>query len=62
MKTQTKSYFEKNGYSFNKEFCGYPEKRIVVRYMGEFIKSHKDEKDAVLTAIFHYDERNHKLL
>ncbi len=59
---KTEKYFENQGYSFNREFCGHPEKQIVVRYLGEFVQSHDNMKDAILTAIFHEDERTNRLL
>lgn len=41
------------GYTFNKEFCGYPEKRYVVRFRGEFISSHTSLVDAGFAARTH---------
>lgn len=41
------------GYTFDKEFCGYPEKRYVIRFRGEFISSHKSPVDAGFAARTH---------
>ena len=49
-------------YSINLEYCGYSQKMYVSRFCGEFIKSDKTEKDAILTCIFHQDERTIKIL
>ena len=55
-------YFKEQGYSVSKEYCGYPEKRYVLRFRGEFVCSCKDKKDVILNAIFHDDERTVKIL
>lgn len=44
----------KNGYSFNKEYCGYPEVRIVVRYMGDWVSQHLCENEAIEKAQSHW--------
>ena len=49
-------------YSINDEFCGYPNKRYVLRFEGEFIGSYQTKKDAILNYIFHDDERTFNLL
>lgn len=41
------------GYAFNKEFCGHPEKRYVVRFRGKFISSHISPIDAGFAARTH---------
>lgn len=49
-------------YSINLEYCGYSQKMYVSRFCGDFIKSDKTEKEAILTCIFHQDERTIKIL
>lgn len=44
----------KNGYSFNKEYCGYPEARVVVRYMDKWVSQHLTEEEAIEKAQNHY--------
>lgn len=49
-------------YTINLEFCGYKERRYVLRFCDEFIGSYTTKKDAILAQIFHDDERTLKLL
>lgn len=55
-------YFIEQGYTLEKEYCGYPEKRYVLRFMGEFVASALEKKELMLTAILHDDERTTKIL
>lgn len=45
----------KKGYSFNREYCGYPEARIVVRYMGNWVSQHLFENEAIEKAQSHWE-------
>jgi hypothetical protein len=58
----TKKHLENQGYSFNSEFCGYKTSKTVVRFRSEFIASEMSEKDALIKAIFHDDERTINIL
>ena len=49
-------------YSINLEYCGYSQKMYVSRFCGDFINADKTEKEAILTCIFHQDERTIKIL
>lgn len=59
-------------YSVNKEFCGYEHKEpvkgleqgqmYVARFCGEWIGCELTENEATLLCVFHYDERNLRLL
>ena len=44
----------KNGYSFNMEFCGHPDPRIVVRYLDKWVSQHTNELEAIEQAKIHY--------
>lgn len=40
-------------YAVAPEFCGYPEKRLVLRFCGEFVGSFRNLQDATLRAVGH---------
>jgi hypothetical protein len=40
-------------YSIAKEFCGYPEKRFVLRYCGEFVAQSLSYSAMVVRAVGH---------
>ena len=62
MNTNLKKIIQDARYTINLEYSGYLQKMYVSRFCGEFIKSDKTEKEAILTCIFHQDERTIKLL
>jgi len=62
LSTMLSKHLKDQGYTLEKEYCGYPEKRYVLRFMGEFVASALDKKELVLTAILHDDERTIKIL
>lgn len=44
-------------YSINKEYCGYKNKRFVLRFCGDFIASCENKNLAYFKAIKHSNER-----
>ena len=62
MYSKLQKIIQDSRYSINLEYCGYSQKNVVSRFCGKFIKSDKTEKDAILTCIFHQDERTIKIL
>lgn len=55
-------YFKDQGYTINKEFCGYPKAMQVVKFRGDYVSPHNTVKDAILACIFHDDERTIQIL
>ena len=53
-------YFKGRGYSIEREFCGYPERRYVVRFFGEFICQAPTMKEAELEMIYHDSDQIEK--
>ena len=49
-------------YSIDLEYCCCSQKMYVSRFCGNFIKADKTKNDAILTCIFHQDERTLKIL
>lgn len=49
-------------YSISLEWCGYPEQRYVVRFIGDWIGQSKKPSGAILKSIFHQDKRMYNLL
>ena len=62
MDAKLQKIIQDSRYTVNLEYCGYSQKMYVSRFCGEFIKSDKTEKEAILTCIFHQDERTIKIL
>ena len=61
-KTTIVKYLNEQGYEFNLCFMGRSTPDYRVPFRGEYIGNDIDKNQAFLTAIFHDDERNFKLL
>ncbi len=44
-------------YTIAREFCGYPTKRWVARFCGEWIGQGSHKSDAIMHIVAHRDER-----
>jgi len=60
-KNAFEKYYKEQGYEINFEFCGYPEKRPVLRFRGEFICSQPTIEQAEKEIIFHDAEHMEKI-
>ena len=48
-------------YQVAKEFCGYPRKKWVARFCGEWIGKGDNKSDAVMICLAHADKRERAL-
>lgn len=55
-------YFKDLGYEIKKHFTGCKKETLNLFFRGEYISTHKNNKEANLAAIFHDDERGLNIL